>query len=138
LTKLTLLALQNIIAPQLINPQPHELNTDFLRTIDLLTLYKPVQFSARRAEGLEDADAMRVSKVNGLASWMLQGIFSRTAERLELSSVVGKFAKAYSASADGTPIPKDLVRDLRLYYWLLSNDVHGASSLLPPFLFNRN
>lgn len=71
---------------------------------------------------------MRVSKVNGLASWMLQTIFSRTAERLELPTIVGKFAKAYSASANGTPIPKDIVRDLRLYYWLLSNDVHGTSS----------
>ncbi|GAA5855289.1 hypothetical protein JCM8547_009019 [Rhodosporidiobolus lusitaniae] len=117
--------LNNIIAPQLINPQPHELNTDFLRTIDLLTLYKPVQFGARRAEGIDDSEAMRVSKVNGLASWMLQGIFSRAAERLELSSVVGKFARAYSASATGQPIPKELIRDLRLYYWLLSNDVHG-------------
>ncbi|GAA6024073.1 hypothetical protein JCM10207_009299 [Rhodosporidiobolus poonsookiae] len=117
--------LNNIIAPQLLNPQPHELTTDFLRTLDLLTLYKPVQFGARRAEGLDDGEAMRQSKVNGLASWMIQGLFSRTAERLELSTVVGKFARAYSASAGGTPIPKELVRDLRLYYWLLSNDVHG-------------
>ncbi|BGP15673.1 hypothetical protein JCM10213_006156 [Rhodosporidiobolus nylandii] len=115
----------NIIAPQLLNPQPHELTTDFLRALDLLTIYKPVQFGARRAEGCSDADAMHRSKVNGLASWSIQGIFSRTAERLELSTVVGKFARAYSASAGGTPIPKELVRDLRLYYWLLSNDVHG-------------
>ncbi|GAA5904991.1 hypothetical protein JCM6882_002413 [Rhodosporidiobolus microsporus] len=117
--------LNNIIAPQLLNPQPHELTTDFLRALDLLNLYKQVQFGTRRAEGVDDAEAMRASKVNGLASWMLQGIFSRTAERLELSTVVGKFARAYSASAAGTPIPKDLVRDLRLWFWLLSNDVHG-------------
>ncbi|GAA5968995.1 hypothetical protein JCM11641_000804 [Rhodosporidiobolus odoratus] len=117
--------LNNIIAPQLLSPQPHELNTDFLRALDLINLYKPVQFGARRAENCDDAEAMRMSKVNGLASWMLQGIFSRTSERLELSSVVGKFSRAYSASASGTPIPKSLIRDLRLYFWLLSNDVHG-------------
>ncbi|GAA5834674.1 hypothetical protein JCM11251_003628 [Rhodosporidiobolus azoricus] len=117
--------LNNILAPQLLNPQPHELNTDFLRAMDLCTLYKQVQFGARRAEGVDDAEAVRMTKVNGLASWMIQGIFSRTAERLELHTIVGKFARAYSASASGTPIPKELIRDLRLWFWLLSNDVHG-------------
>ncbi|GEM07663.1 C6 transcription factor [Rhodotorula toruloides] len=123
---LTLVTFLNaILAPQLLNPQPHELTTDFLRAIDLLNLYKPTQFGARRLEGLDDKDAMRHSKLNGLASWMLQGILARTAERLELKDVVSKFSRAYSASASGQPIPKDLLRDLRLYYWLLSNDVHG-------------
>ncbi|GJN88921.1 hypothetical protein Rhopal_001892-T1 [Rhodotorula paludigena] len=117
--------LNNIIAPQLLNPQPHELTTDFLRAIDLLNIYKPVQFGARRAEGVDDTEAMRLSKVNGLASWMLQGILARTAERLDLKDTISKFARAYSASASGQPIPKELLRDLRLYYWLLSNDVHG-------------
>ncbi|KAK4334077.1 Zn(2)-C6 fungal-type domain-containing protein, partial [Rhodotorula toruloides] len=123
---LTLVTFLNaILAPQLLNPQPHELTTDFLRAIDLLNLYKPTQFGARRLEGLDDKDAMRHSKLNGLASWMLQGILARTAERLDLKDVVSKFSRAYSASASGQPIPKDLLRDLRLYYWLLSNDVHG-------------
>ncbi|GAA5905205.1 hypothetical protein JCM8208_000314 [Rhodotorula glutinis] len=117
--------LNNILAPQLLNPQPHELTTDFLRALDLLNIYKPVQFGARRTEGHDDTEAMRVSKVNGLASWMLQGILARTAERLELKETVSKFARAYSASASGAPVPKELLRDLRLYYWLLSNDVHG-------------
>ncbi|KPV75117.1 uncharacterized protein RHOBADRAFT_43607 [Rhodotorula graminis WP1] len=117
--------LNNILAPQLLNPQPHELTTDFLRALDLLNIYKPVQFGARRTEGHDDTEAMRVSKVNGLASWMLQGILARTAERLELKETVSKFARAYSASASGAPVPKQLLRDLRLYYWLLSNDVHG-------------
>ncbi|KAK4699644.1 hypothetical protein P7C70_g6615, partial [Phenoliferia sp. Uapishka_3] len=123
---MTLISFTNsILAPQILSPQPHELTTDFLRAIDLLNLYKPVQLSNRRAEGRNDADAMRMSKVNGLASWMLQGILARVAERLELASVVNKFARAYSASSNGAQIPKAIVRDLRLYYWLLSNDVHG-------------
>ncbi|KAM0752087.1 hypothetical protein T439DRAFT_324173 [Meredithblackwellia eburnea MCA 4105] len=122
----TLITFTNsILAPQILSPQPHELTTDFLRAIDLLNLYKPTQLSARRAEGLDDAEAMRCSKVNGLASWMLQGILGRTAERLELAGVLNKFSRAYSASSSGAPIPKQVVRDLRLYYWLLSNDVHG-------------
>lgn len=113
----------NIFAPQILNPQPHELTTDFLRALDLLNLFKMTQFATRRAEGLDVAEAMRASKVNGLASWMAQGILARTAERLELSSVLSKFSRAYSASANGTPISSDLLKDLRLYYWLLSNDV---------------
>lgn len=113
----------NIIAPQILSPQPHELTTDFLRAMDLLNIYKMTQFATRRAEGLDIAEATRASKINGLASWMMQGILARTAERLELASVVGKFSRAYSASAQGTPIPHDIIRDLRLYYWLLSNDV---------------
>lgn len=117
-----------IFAPHILSPQPHELTTDFLRAVDLLNLYKPTQFGARRAEGKNDAESMRASKVNGLASWMLQGILGRTAERLELSSVLNKFARAYSAvSGSGgeerKEIPHDVARDLRLYYWLLSNDV---------------
>ncbi|KAL8292507.1 hypothetical protein RQP46_001119 [Phenoliferia psychrophenolica] len=115
----------SILAPQILSPQPHELNTDFLRAIDLLNLYKPVQLASRRAEGKSDADAMRMSKVNGLASWMLQGILARTAECIDLASVLHKFSRAYSASSTGAEIPKSLLRDLRLYYWLLSNDVHG-------------
>lgn len=115
--------LNSIFAPQILNPQPHELTTDFLRAIDLLNLYKPTQLAARRAEGKDEAEAMRASKVNGLASWMLQGILARTAERLELSSVVNKFARAHSASPTGASIPSHVLRDLRLYYWLLSNDV---------------
>ncbi|KAI5475049.1 C6 transcription factor [Pseudohyphozyma bogoriensis] len=117
--------LNAILAPQILNPQPHELTTDFLRAIDLLNLYKPTQLAARRSEGKDEAEAMRSSKVNGMASWMLQGILGRTAERLELKETVGKFAKAYSNSKTGAEISQELLRDLRLYYWLLSNDVHG-------------
>lgn len=113
----------SILAPQILSPQPHELTTDFLRAVDLLNLYKPVQLSTRRAEGRSDADAMRMSKVNGLASWMLQGILARTADRLELAAVLGRFARAYSAGGAGKSVPDEIVRDLRLYYWLLSNDV---------------
>lgn len=111
---LTLVTFTNaIIAPQLLNPQPHELNTDFLRAVDLLNLYKPTQLVSRRAEGLDTTEAMRASKVNGLASWMLQGILGRTAERLELKETVTRFARAHAASMNGTPIPRELVRDLR-------------------------
>lgn len=113
----------NILAPQILNAQPHELNTDFLRAIDLLNLFKITQFSTRRAEGKDIAESVRASKVNGLASWMLQGILARTAERLDLQNVLSKFSRAYSASASGAKIPKDIIADLRLYYWLLSNDV---------------
>ncbi|GAA5962013.1 hypothetical protein JCM3765_007197 [Sporobolomyces pararoseus] len=115
----------NILAPQILSPQPHELSTDFIRSLNLLNLYKPVQLGPRRAEGKDDAEAIRVSKVNGMASWMLQGILARTSERLNLSSSVGKFSRAYSASASGVPIPHNLLRDLRLYYCLLWQDVQG-------------
>ncbi|KAK4055990.1 hypothetical protein OIO90_002985 [Microbotryomycetes sp. JL221] len=115
----------NIFAPQILSPQPHELTTDFLRALDLLNLYKVTQFATRRTEGMDIAEAMRASKVNGMASWMMQGILARTAERLDLSSTVQRFSRAYSASANGKAISPDLIKDLRLYYWLLSNDVHG-------------
>ncbi|GAA5942052.1 Zn(II)2Cys6 transcription factor [Sporobolomyces koalae] len=115
----------NILAPQILSPQPHELTTDFIRALNLLNLYKPVQLGPRRAEGKDDAEAIRVSKVNGNASWMLQGVLARTAERLQLSTSVSKFSRAYSASASGTPIPHALLRDLRLYYCLLWQDVQG-------------
>ncbi|GAA5912388.1 uncharacterized protein JCM6883_005652 [Sporobolomyces salmoneus] len=115
----------NILAPQILSPQPHELSTDFIRALNLLNLYKPVQLGPRRAEGKDDAEAIRVSKVNGMASWMLQGILARTAERLQLAGSVSKFSRAYSASASGTPIPHALLRDLRLYYCLLWQDVQG-------------
>lgn len=103
----------NILAPQILSPQPHELSTDFIRALNLLNLYKPVQLGPRRAEGKDDAEAIRVSKVNGMASWMLQGILARTADRLQLAASVTKFSRAYSASASGTPIPHSLLRDLR-------------------------
>ena len=117
--------LNAIIAPQILSPQPHELTSDFLRALDLLLIYKPTQFAARRAEGKDDTDAVRLSKINDLASWMIQGIMARTVERLELPSVLGKFSRAYSSSSSGTAIPKEIIHDLRLYYWILSNDVHG-------------
>lgn len=120
--------LNNILAPQLLNPQPHELTTDFLRALDLLNIYKPVQFGARRAEGHDDTEAMRVSKVNGLASWMLQGILARTAERLELKETVSKFARAYSASASGAPVPKELLRDLRCAFSRLAPRLPRSTS----------
>lgn len=115
--------LHAILAPQILSPQPHELTTDFLRSIDLLNLYKPTQLAARLSEGNDETEAMRRSKVNGLASWMLQGILARTAERLELSSVCNKFARAHAASNGGVGIPAHIIRDLRLYLWLLCNDV---------------
>ena len=116
--------LNAILAPQILSPQPHELNPDFLRAIDLLNIYKPVQFAARRAEGLGDAEAMLRSKVNGNASFMLQGILARTAERIQLSSCTTKFLKAHSLGK-GVPIPESIVGELRLYYWLLANDAAG-------------
>lgn len=119
--------LNAIIAPQLLSPQPHELNADFLRAVDLLNIYKPVQFAARRAEGLGDAEAMLRSKVNGNASFMLQGILARTADRIQLSSCVAKFLKAYASgwTTKGVPIPESVVGELRLFFWLLSNDAAG-------------
>lgn len=84
----------SILAPQILSPQPHELTTDFLRALDLLNLYKPTQIAARRADGMGDADAMRASKVNGLASWMLQGILARTSERL------GEFTEFFGEQVD--------------------------------------
>lgn len=119
--------LNAILAPQILSPQPHELNPDFLRAIDLLNIYKPVQFAARRAEGLGDAEAMLRSKVNGNASFMLQGILARTADRIQLSSCTTKFLKAYSEGwmGKGVPISERIVGELRLYYWLLANDAAG-------------
>lgn len=109
--------LNNIIAPILISPQPAELNTDFLRAVDLLNLWKPVQISARRAEGQGDGEAMLKAKLNGTASWMMQGTLARTAEYINLASVATKFLTAHAASVQNpdTPIPKQIVYDLRIY-----------------------
>lgn len=85
----TLITFTNsILAPQILSPQPNELNCDFLRAIDLLNLFKPTQIAARRQDGMSEAQSMRVSKLNTLASWMLQTLLSRVCEKIGKPSVV--------------------------------------------------
>lgn len=118
-----LLSLVNtIVAPMILNPQPHEVNTDLLRALDLLNVFKQTQLGARRAEGHSISEAVRLSKVNGTASWMLQGILSRAAERLDLSSSVPDFLRYHNAAQT---VPKQVLADLRLFFRLVCNDLYG-------------
>lgn len=113
----------NILAPSILSPRPETLTMDFLAAVDLLNIHKPVRNVLPVGS---EASEMLKTKVNGLASYILQGILARGAERLELSSVTNRFLRAHQLYiANGTPISTKVINDLRLYYWLLANDVHG-------------
>ena len=51
--------LDSILAPQILCPQPDQLSFDFVRAVQLLILYKPVQYSALNARGVSEPDRIR-------------------------------------------------------------------------------
>ncbi|ORY88171.1 hypothetical protein BCR35DRAFT_302110 [Leucosporidium creatinivorum] len=120
-----LMALVNeLIAPILISTQGFNLKTDLVRALNLLMLFKPVQFATLHSAGITDpAQAEQVSKLNGSSSATLYSIMTRVAFSTSLHSAPNNFTKIYSP---GTPPPPALLSELRLWLWLCIVDVHGG------------
>lgn len=80
--------LDTILAPQILCPQPDQLSFDFVRAVQLLILYKPVQYSALNARGVSDASQIEsASKMNVRASWVLRLLVSRVSAFVGLPSI---------------------------------------------------
>lgn len=131
-----------LVAPILISPQPFQLNvrpfrlhassltnpnedqTDLVRSLALLLLYKPVQFASLSTTGINSAAlAEQAAKLNSTTSSLLGGLIFRTALSISLPSVSNAFAKCFSPSSPTNP---ELISDLRLWYWICLVDAHGA------------
>ncbi|KAL8280714.1 hypothetical protein RQP46_007037 [Phenoliferia psychrophenolica] len=113
-----------LIAPLLISALPQQVNTDFVRALCLLVLYKPVQHAALFQAGITDPEQQEASaKVNASSGSILSGVMIRTAFALSLPSITSTFAKSFSPTIAIAP---QVVSDLRLWLWLCIVDTHGA------------
>ena len=84
--------LDSILAPQILCPQPDQLSFDFVRAVQLLILYKPVQYSALNARGVSDASQIEsASKMNVRASWVLRLLVSRVSAFVGLPSIANAY-----------------------------------------------
>jgi hypothetical protein len=98
--------------------------TDLVRALNLLMLFKPVQFATLYASGITDpSQAEQVSKLNGSSSATLYSLTIRVAFSTTLHAAPGNFTKIYSP---GTAPPPAILSDLRLWLWLGIVDVHGG------------
>lgn len=80
--------LDSILAPQILCPQPDQLSLDFVRALDLLVMYKPLQWAALNARGVSDpAQIESSSKMNVRASWILRLLVSRVSHFVGLPNV---------------------------------------------------
>ncbi|BGP30905.1 hypothetical protein JCM10296v2_002665 [Rhodotorula toruloides] len=118
--------LDSILAPQILCPQPDQLSFDFVRAVQLLILYKPVQFSALHARGMSDpAQIESASKINVRASWMLRLLVSRVSAFIGLPSIATTFAQAF-ANQHVQAIPEEIISQERLYLGCVFHESHGA------------
>ncbi|SCV67428.1 BQ2448_5039 [Microbotryum intermedium] len=127
-----LVALTNeLIAPIIISTQVYDLNSDLLRALCLLMLYKPVQLPAFHFSGrVQTAErAEQYAKLNTTSSFVLWGIIGRVAARIGLPSVPNLFAKLYSPDV---AVPASVVADLRLWMWIIVIDNHAALTIGRP------
>ncbi|GAA5976295.1 hypothetical protein JCM10908_005445 [Rhodotorula pacifica] len=118
--------LDSILAPQILCPQPDQLSFDFVRAVQLLILYKPVQYSALNARGVSDASQIEsASKMNVRASWVLRLLVSRVSAFVGLPSIANAFAQAF-ANQHLSPIPEEIISQQRLYLGCVFHESHGA------------
>ncbi|SCV67488.1 BQ2448_5099 [Microbotryum intermedium] len=116
----------SILAPNILCPQPDQLSSDFIRSIHLLTLYKPLPIATFHARGIKDLAAIEhASKMNVRASWLLRLIASRVAMFIGLPSITTTFARAF-ANQHETPIPPSIINEQRLYFSCVFHEAHGA------------
>lgn len=112
--------------PDIAATRPHYLGsqTDLIRALSLLILWKPVPFASLYASGITEPDAAeQAAKLNGTSSAILGGVIIRTACSLSLPAITTTFAKSFSPTIAIAP---QVISDLRLFYWLLVVDTHGA------------
>ncbi|GAA5946713.1 hypothetical protein JCM3765_000358 [Sporobolomyces pararoseus] len=115
-----------ILGPQILSPQPSTLNSDWVRAIHLQLLYKPVQYNALVAKGIEDPVLLESkSKMNVRASWLLRLLVSRVSAFINLPSAATSFAQAF-ANQQNAPLPVDVIARQRLYLALIFHESHGA------------
>ncbi|SGZ28445.1 BQ5605_C027g10338 [Microbotryum silenes-dioicae] len=127
-----LVALTNeLIAPIIISTQVYDLNSDLLRALCLLMMYKPVQLPAFHFSGrVHTAErAEQYAKLNTTSSFVLWGIIARVSTRIGLPSVPSLFAKLYSPDV---PVPASVVADLRLWMWIIVIDNHATLTIGRP------
>ncbi|BGP14795.1 hypothetical protein JCM10213v2_002750 [Rhodosporidiobolus nylandii] len=118
--------LDSILAPQILCPQEGQLSFDFVRAIHLLLMYKPLQWAALNAQGVSDpAQIESSSKMNVRASWILRLLVSRVSAFIGLPSIATTFAQAF-ANQHQTPIPDDVISQLRLFLACVFHESHGA------------
>ena len=131
-----------LVAPLVLCVQPDQLSTDFVRAFLLLLAWKPSQYAAMRARGLDDlARIEHASKINVSASWMMRSITSRVALLINLPATTNTFLAAFthrramaaaaaaessSPSSSSVDMPSQTVQDHRLYLSCVFHDAHGS------------
>lgn len=117
----------SLFAWQFFAPEARYTNSDLVRAIAILMLYKPVQYSALIDRGMTDkAKITHLSKVNVLSSMMLQGMVHRTADLVGVSNAPSVFLRAAEKATPNNPIPAKILADLRLHFFLIFTDIHGS------------
>ena len=126
-----------LLAPSIISPQAADLKTNFIRALTFLQLWKPVQFLALARDFPEPHLAEQASKINSSASSLIGGILRRLVDQLGLNGAPSRFSAQFSQFPLSTPPPSTaVIEDLRLFYWLLSMDGHGALQNGKPTAFD--
>jgi hypothetical protein len=91
--------LDSILAPQILCPQPDQLSLDLVRALDLLVMYKPLQWAALNARGVSDpAQIESSSKMNVRASWIIRLLVSRVSQFTGLPNVATTSVLLFSPS----------------------------------------
>lgn len=116
-----------LVAPFLFSPQARQINTDLVRALTLLLLWKPIQFASLYDQGITDeTSAEQASKLNGSASNSLGSTVVRISATISLPDIANTFSAAYNSSL---PIDPQILADLRLWYWLCAINTHAAVSI---------
>lgn len=116
-----------LVTPFLVSPQPRQLNTDLVRALTLLLLWKPIQYASLYDQGITDPiSAEQASKLNGSASNSLGSTIVRIMSTISLPEIANTFSAAYNSSL---PINPQILADLRLWYWLCAINTHAAVSI---------
>lgn len=116
-----------LFAWQFFAPEGRYTNSDLVRAIAILMLYKPVQYTALLERGMTDRSKItHLSKVNVLSSMMLQGMVHRTADLVGVSNAPSVFLRAVEKASPNEPIPAKVLADLRLHFFLIFTDIHGS------------
>lgn len=121
--------LDSLLAPQILCPQPDQLSSDFIRALQLLLLYKPVQTSMFNARGVSDPSTIEhASKMNVRASWLLRLLISRVSAFIGLPSITTAYARAFALSSGPVPhpIPEQIIAEQRMYFACVFHESHGA------------
>jgi hypothetical protein len=122
-----LLAVVNsVVAPQILCPQSHQFNADFVRALLLLQAYKPVQYEALQFSGTCDVvEAEVASKLNKTTNLLLASLISRSAHGVGLHLAPNTFYRLFSPLGTANISPQ-VLSDLRLWFFLCICDNHGC------------